>query len=144
MLVHQTYSALTNFMSFKQRLTGGTLVSRNKEYIVFYRGNDFLPPGVTNKLVEAKDKAALLQDVEDQARQIASTLIDSNVKTDNGPLVAGTLAETLAATSRWANQPSSEEREEMMRERALARHASLVRYLEKKLALVSYECGTII
>ncbi|KAM7509678.1 hypothetical protein LguiA_020131 [Lonicera macranthoides] len=120
-----------------KRLTGGTLVSRNKEYIVFYRGNDFLPPGVTNKLVEAKDKAALLQDMEDQARQIASTLIDSNVKTDDGPLVAGTLAETLAATSRWANQPSSEERDEMMRERALARHASLVRYLEKKLALAN-------
>ncbi|KAI4376531.1 hypothetical protein MLD38_014281 [Melastoma candidum] len=27
-------------------LTGGTLLSRNKEYIVFYRGNDFLPPRV--------------------------------------------------------------------------------------------------
>ncbi|KAL2945219.1 CRM-domain containing factor CFM3 chloroplastic/mitochondrial [Bienertia sinuspersici] len=26
-----------------KRLTGGTLLSRNKEYIVFYRGNDFLP-----------------------------------------------------------------------------------------------------
>jgi uncharacterized membrane protein len=30
-----------------QELTGGTLLSRDKESIVFYRGKDFLPPAVS-------------------------------------------------------------------------------------------------
>lgn len=116
-------------------LTGGTLVSRNKDYIVFYRGNDFLPPGVTKTLAEAQERAALRQDEEDQAREKASTFVDSKLEAAKGPLVAGTLAETMAATSRWGSELSSEEREKMIRESAVARHASLVRFLEKKLAL---------
>ncbi|XP_059633115.1 CRM-domain containing factor CFM3, chloroplastic/mitochondrial [Cornus florida] len=115
-------------------LTGGTLLSRNKDYIVFYRGNDFLPPVVTETLEEAQKLTALRQDDEEQTRQNAS-MIYSNAKAAKGPLVAGTLAETMAATSRWGNQPSSEDIEKMMRDSALARHASLVRYLEMKLAL---------
>ncbi|KAA8523255.1 hypothetical protein F0562_009678 [Nyssa sinensis] len=116
-------------------LTGGTLLSRNKDYIVFYRGNDFLPPAVSVALVEAQKLTALQQDEEEQARQNASSLVDSNAKAVKCPLVAGTLAETMAATSRWGNQPSSEDIEKMIRDSTLARHASLVRYLENKLAL---------
>ena len=119
-----------------QRLTGGTLLSRNKEYIVFYRGNDFLPPAINERLKERRKLAFLYQDEEDQARQMASAFIGSSVKTTKGPLVAGTLAETVAAVSRWGNQPSSEDVEEMIRDSALARHASLVKYLENKLAQV--------
>lgn len=118
-------------------MTGGTLLSRNKDYIVFYRGNDFLPPDVTKTLSDAQEVAALRQDEEDQARKKASTLVDSNLAIVKCPLVAGTLAETEAATSRWGNELSSEERKKMMRDLAVARHASLVRFLEKKLALVS-------
>ncbi|KAI5672672.1 hypothetical protein M9H77_13036 [Catharanthus roseus] len=40
-----------------------------------------------------------------------------------------------AATSRWANQPSSEDLEKMMKEQVVARHASLVKFLENKLAM---------
>lgn len=130
------YTSLFN-TSFFQILTGGTLLSRNKDYIVFYRGNDFLPPDVTKTLSDAQEVAALRQDEEDQARKKASTLVDSNLASVKCPLVAGTLAETEAATSRWGNELSSEEREKMMRDLAVARHASLVRFLEKKLALVS-------
>ncbi|KAL0283910.1 UNVERIFIED_CONTAM: CRM-domain containing factor CFM3A, chloroplastic/mitochondrial [Sesamum angustifolium] len=82
-------------------LTGGTLVSRNKEFIVFYRGNDFLPPGVSSALIEAERSTALQQDEEEQARERAATLIDPKAKASKRPLVAGTLAETIAATSRW-------------------------------------------
>ncbi|KAI5649974.1 hypothetical protein M9H77_35979 [Catharanthus roseus] len=52
-----------------------------------------------------------------------------------GPLVAGTLSETKAATTSWANQPSSELLEKMMKGQAVARHASLVKILENKLAI---------
>lgn len=121
-----------------QILTGGTLISRNKDYIVFYRGNDFLPPDVTQTLVKAQNLAAINQEEEDRARQKAFDLMESNTKASKEhPLVAGTLAETMAATSRWGNQPTAEEKEKMMKDLALARHASLVRFLEKKLSLVS-------
>lgn len=120
-----------------QKLTGGTLVSRNKEYIVFYRGNDYLPPVVTKALSERRKLTDLQQDEEDQARQGALAIIESKAKTPQDPMVAGTLAETMAATSRWGNQPSSEDVQKMIRDSALTRHALLVSYLEKKLALVS-------
>lgn len=116
-------------------LTGGTLVSRNKEYIVFYRGNDFLPSAVAKELIKKERLAAIQQDAEEKARMCTMALTDSNAKTTKGPLVAGTLAETKAATSHWVNQPSSEEFEKMRKELAAARHASLVKFLEKKLAI---------
>ncbi|CBI27903.3 unnamed protein product, partial [Vitis vinifera] len=117
-----------------KNLTGGTLVSRNKDYIVFYRGNDFLPPHVMEALKERRKLRDLQQDEEEQARHRASALIDSKARSAKGPLVAGTLAETLAATSRWGSEPSEEDVGKMIRDSALARHASLVRYVGKKLA----------
>lgn len=115
-------------------LTGGTLVSRNKDYIVFYRGNDFLAPRVMEALVEAKESAVLRQDEEEMARERAATSINTNAVVAKRPLVAGTLNETMAATSRWANNPSTEDLRKMMKESAVARHSSLVKFLEMKLA----------
>lgn len=37
-----------------QRLTGGILLSRDKEYIVFYRGKDFLPSAVSTAIEERR------------------------------------------------------------------------------------------
>lgn len=124
-------------MPCTQKLTGGTLLSRNKDYIVFYRGNDFLPPVVTEAFKERLKLTNIRQDEEEQARQTALGLIESKAKAPSVPLVAGTLAETLAATSRWGSQPSSEDVEEMLRDSALTRHSALVKYLQKKLVLVS-------
>ncbi|CAI9761091.1 unnamed protein product [Fraxinus pennsylvanica] len=116
-------------------LTGGTLLSRNKDYIVFYRGNDFLPPGVSYALVEVEKCVAIQHDDEEQARQKAATSIISYSEAAKQPLVAGTLAETTAASSRWGNERSSAEIEKMMKDSAIARRASLVKFLERKLAL---------
>lgn len=118
-------------------MTGGTLVSRNKEYIVFYRGNDFLPSAVAKELTKKERLSAIQQDAEEKARTCTMAQIDSNAKSTKSPLVAGTLAETKAATSRWVNEKSSEEFQKMRKELAAARHASLVKFLEKKLAVVS-------
>lgn len=116
-----------------KKLTGGTLVSRNKDYIVFYRGNDFLSPGLKEALLERKKLSKHQQDEEEKARMKASESLVFNAQTARGPFVAGTLAETMEATSRWGNQPTSEEREKMMRDETLAKHASLVRCLVRKL-----------
>ncbi|KAF3439614.1 hypothetical protein FNV43_RR17892 [Rhamnella rubrinervis] len=118
-----------------KKLTGGTILSRNKEFIVFYRGNDFLPPVVTKTLKERRNLRDLQQDEEEQARQMASAFIELKPKASSGQLVAGTLAETMAATARWGNQLSSADVEELTRDSTLARHASLVRHLQKKFAI---------
>ncbi|KAL8191837.1 hypothetical protein R6Q57_028568 [Mikania cordata] len=121
-----------------KRLTGGTLVSRNKDYIVFYRGNDFLPPNVTRTLTKAQELSINRQEDEDKAREMASTFIDLTAKSPaKGLLIAGTLAETMAATSRWGTEPDSEEIEKMRRESAVGRHTSLVKHLQNKLALAN-------
>ncbi|XP_002514120.3 CRM-domain containing factor CFM3, chloroplastic/mitochondrial isoform X1 [Ricinus communis] len=116
-------------------LTGGILLSRNKEYIVFYRGNDFLPPAIVKTLKERKKLTYLKQDEEEQARQMALASVESSAKTSKVPLVAGTLAETVAATSHWRDQRGSPDIDEMLREAVLAKRASLVKHLENKLAL---------
>lgn len=67
------------------------------------------------------------------------TFIDLTHKNSvRSSLVAGTLAETVGTTSRWGSERSGEEIEKMRRDSAVARHASLVRLLKKKLVLVSY------
>ncbi|PON46791.1 RNA-binding, CRM domain containing protein [Parasponia andersonii] len=118
-----------------KRLTGGTLLSRNKDFIVFYRGNDFLPPVVTEALKERRKLRDLQQDEEEQARQIAPAFTESKTKASTDQLVAGTLAETMAATARWGNRPSNADIKEMIKDSTLARRASILRHLEKKLAL---------
>ncbi|XP_051132113.1 CRM-domain containing factor CFM3, chloroplastic/mitochondrial [Andrographis paniculata] len=125
-----------------KRLTGGTLLSRNKEFIVIHRGNDFLPPGVSSALTEAEKRAAVQQDEEDQARDRAAMLmINLKTKTSAQPLVAGTLTETVAATSRWGSQPDSAEIEKMMRDAAIARHVSMIDSLHSKLAVANGKIG---
>ncbi|ONK76559.1 uncharacterized protein A4U43_C03F29530 [Asparagus officinalis] len=116
-----------------KKLTGGVLVSRNKEYIVFYRGNDFVTPSVRDVLVE-KQKQAIVQQEEEEAARVRASVLISKPKISKGPLLAGTLAETLEANNRWGHQPSAEEREKTKRDLAIAKHTSLVRYFEKKLA----------
>ncbi|CAL2274670.1 unnamed protein product [Prunus armeniaca] len=118
-----------------KRLTGGTLLSRNKDFIVFYRGNDYLPSVVTGVLEERRKLRDLQQDEEEQARQMASEYVVSNSKASEGQFVAGTLAETMAATTHWRNQLTIDKVKKMRRDSTFARHASLVRHLEKKLAL---------
>ena len=120
-----------------QRLTGGTLLSRNKDFIVFYRGNDFLPPVVVESVKERKKLRDHQQDEEERVRQMAPAFIHSKSQACIDQLVAGTLAETMAATARWGNQPSTVDVEKMMKDSTLARHASISKNLERKLALVS-------
>lgn len=39
-----------------QRLTGGTLLARDREFIVLYRGKDFLPPAVSSAIEERRKR----------------------------------------------------------------------------------------
>ncbi|XP_042461678.1 CRM-domain containing factor CFM3, chloroplastic/mitochondrial-like isoform X2 [Zingiber officinale] len=118
-----------------KKLTGGVLLSRNKEYIVFYRGNDFVTPSIREVLVEKEKLATIKQDDEEVARLRASASV-ADAKSDKGSLVAGTLAETVEAKHRWGKPLNPEEREMAKKNIVLSKHVSLVRYLQRKLVFV--------
>lgn len=94
-------------------------------------------PSIRGVLIEKQQLATVQQDEEELARLKASASLMSKAKASKGPLVAGTLKETVEANSRWGNPLSSEAREKMKKELTLAKHASLVRFLKRKLVFVS-------
>lgn len=120
-----------------QKLTGGTLLSRNKDFLVFYRGKNFLSPDVTEALQERERLAKSLQDEEEQARLRSSAFVLPSIETIEKSGTAGTLKETLDANSRWGKRLDDSHKENLVREAEVRRHAYLVQKLEKKLARVS-------
>ncbi|KAJ9182218.1 hypothetical protein P3X46_006239 [Hevea brasiliensis] len=116
-----------------KKLTGGMLLSRNKDFLVFYRGKDFLSPDVSETLLERERLAKSLQDKEEQARLRASALVIQSSGTMEQSGTAGTLQETLDADAKWGKSLDDNHREKFMREVEIARHANLVRKLESKL-----------
>ncbi|GAY63539.1 hypothetical protein CUMW_226420 [Citrus unshiu] len=117
-----------------KKLTGGTLLSRNKDFLVFYRGKNFLSPDVTEALQERERLAKSLQDEEEQARLRASAFVLPSIETIEKSGTAGTLKETLDANSRWGKRLDDSHKENLVREAEVRRHAYLVQKLEKKLA----------
>lgn len=120
-----------------QKLTGGMLLSRNKDFLVFYRGKSFLSPDVAEALLEKERLAKALQDEEEQARLRASTFYTLTVEPTDESGTAGTLGESLDANARWGKRLDDNDKEKVMREAEVVRHGNLVRKLEKKLAFVS-------
>ena len=112
------------------------MLSRNNEYIVFYRGKDFLSSELAEVLIERERLAKSLQD-EEQARLKAVFSFSSSIDAYVQPTLAGTLEETLEANSKYGNKLDEDHADKMARTVAAARHADLVRKLEWKLALVS-------
>ncbi|KAI3504209.1 hypothetical protein L1887_32754 [Cichorium endivia] len=118
-----------------KKLTGGVLLSRNKDFLVFYRGKDFLSPEVSEVLLEKERLAKSLQDEEEIARLKASTFITPRIeKQENLGGIAGTLEETLDANARWAKGIDDENhKKKVLQEAETIRQADLVRKLERKL-----------
>lgn len=110
-------------------LTGGVLLLRNKYYIIFYRGKDFVPPTVAAVLAERQELTKQIQDVEEQTRSVPAKVAPL---TTDGQAVAGSLAEFYEAQARWGREISAEERERMLKEAAMAKTARVVKRLEHK------------
>jgi len=117
-----------------KKLTGGVMLSRNNEYIVFYRGKDFLSSELAEVLLERERLAKSIQD-EEEARLKAVSSFSSSIDAYVQPTLAGTLEETLEANSKYGNKLDEDHPDKMARTVAAARHADLVRKLEWKLAL---------
>ncbi|XP_024961206.1 CRM-domain containing factor CFM3A, chloroplastic/mitochondrial-like [Cynara cardunculus var. scolymus] len=116
-----------------KKLTGGILLSRNKDFLVFYRGKDFLSPDVSEALLENERLAKSLQDQEEQARLRAATFLIPRVETQNHSGSAGTLSETLDANARWAKRLDGNHKQKVLQEAETLRQANLIRKLERKL-----------
>ncbi|PKI33793.1 hypothetical protein CRG98_045824 [Punica granatum] len=61
-----------------RRLTGGTLLSRDREFIVLYRGKDFLPPAVSSAIEERRKHGFVQREkvAEVQQGQAGSAPVD--------------------------------------------------------------------
>lgn len=114
------------------------LLSRNKDFLVFYRGKNFLSAEVTEALVERERLAKSLQDEEEQARLRASVMVMSSVEPAQHFGTAGTLGETLDANAKWGKRLDVHHKEKVTQEAGILRHANLVRKLEQKLTFVSF------
>ncbi|KAL5232549.1 hypothetical protein ABZP36_031325 [Zizania latifolia] len=51
-----------------KHLTGGTIILRNKDFIILYRGKDFLPGGVAQSFIEREAQVHDQQEKEEEAR----------------------------------------------------------------------------
>ncbi|CAJ2636984.1 unnamed protein product [Trifolium pratense] len=114
-------------------LTGGTLLLRNKFYIVIYRGKDFVPTTVAAVLAERQELTKQVQDVEETVR--CKTVVATPSGQGEATAPAGSLAEFYEAQARWGRDVSTEERERMIEEATKAKNVKLVKQIEHKLSL---------
>lgn len=87
--------------------------------------------------MERERLAKALQDEEEQARLRASSSVISNIEAIEESAGAGTLGETLEADAKWGKKLDDDHKNKMMKAAEVARHAQLVKKLEKKLFQVS-------
>jgi hypothetical protein len=118
-----------------QNLTGGTLLLRNKYYIVIYRGKDFLPTTVAAALAEREELTKDIQNIEEQRRCIS--VAHSPEDSFDGHALVGTLAEFQEAQARWGRDVTSKEQEEMKEASLRSEKEKLFRRLEHKFSIVS-------
>ncbi|XP_074278819.1 CRM-domain containing factor CFM3, chloroplastic/mitochondrial [Silene latifolia] len=114
-----------------KRLTGGTLLLRNKFFIVIYRGKDFLPTTVAAAVTERMEVTKRIEDAEEEAR---SATIEAATTDEQAQALAGTLAEFYEAQARWGREISPEEYKKMREEASRAKTVKVVKRIEHKLA----------
>ncbi|KAK4477685.1 hypothetical protein RD792_016932 [Penstemon davidsonii] len=74
-------------------LTGGTLLLRNKFFIILYRGKDFVPSEVANLVSEREMELASFQNEEEAARLKASDTFSTTYEDLPNSGIIGTLSE---------------------------------------------------
>lgn len=120
---------------YVQNLTGGTLLLRNKYYIVIYRGKDFLPTSVAAALAEREELTKDIQNLEEKRRSIS--IEHSPEDGFDGHALVGTLAEFQEAQARCGRNVTSKEQQEMKEASFRSEKEKLFRRLEHKLSIVS-------
>lgn len=65
-----------------QWLTGGTLLARDREFIVLYRGKDFLPHAVSSAIEERRKQGVLVENQKTEELKLMNTQKNSKDDTD--------------------------------------------------------------
>ncbi|KAK1298050.1 hypothetical protein QJS10_CPB14g00344 [Acorus calamus] len=125
--------SLTITCNCLSELTGGTLLLRNKFYIVIYRGKDFVPKAVAEALAERQKLTKDIQHSEEKARNRVVVEAQMDKTEEHAP--AGTLAEFHEAQARWGRKISPEEYEEMKETICRSKTARVVKRIEHKQAI---------
>ncbi|KAK9087194.1 hypothetical protein Syun_029588 [Stephania yunnanensis] len=122
-----------------KNITGGTILSINKDYMVFFRGKDFLPEEVAEALLEREMLSMALHDEEEQARVRASSLVMPIAEINEEVGETGTLGETQEADARWGKRMDDNHRCKVLRAGEIVKHTGFVRKLEQKLAISEHK-----
>ncbi|CAN6898107.1 unnamed protein product [Brassica oleracea] len=117
-----------------KKLTGGILLYRNKDYLVFYQGKNLLLREVTEALVEQEKFVKSLQNKEEEARlrEGSSALIVTSTEPSNELSRTDTLGETLDTTGKWVMKLDDDNAE-----RGLAKEEECLQPAEQKADLES-------
>ncbi|MCO5609410.1 hypothetical protein L7F22_063636 [Adiantum nelumboides] len=116
-----------------RQLTGGVLLSRDKFFMTFYRGKDFIPEKVAAALVEREESVRDLQQLEEKAREERNIPVKWTPYAKPSISVIGEAAP--AAKPSWTYTMDAKEQERLKREARKFQRISLARELEKKLGL---------
>ncbi|KAH9325768.1 hypothetical protein KI387_005946, partial [Taxus chinensis] len=106
-------------------LTGGSLLSRDREFIVFYRGKDFLPASVAAVLEERK---AMEKDEIIQLKEMAQTPSQGEIMPVNSDIVS----QIAEAREQWIH---GEEQRKVKQEASRDKQIVAARSLDSKLKI---------
>jgi RNA-binding protein YhbY len=120
-----------------KRIAGGTLLYRDKQCFVLYRGKDFLPPAVQAALEEREAMARSWQEDEERVRMGGRSYSMPIMESPTEDSKVGTLVETLEAQAKWTQWKSKEEMWEMRRAARKAARLEATRKIQSKVELVS-------
>ncbi|CAJ2676150.1 unnamed protein product [Trifolium pratense] len=115
-----------------KKLTGGTLLLRNKYHIVIYRGKDFVPTSVAAILSERQQLTKQVLDVQAKVQCRSVDVTGEDVTTAQ----AGSLAEFNEAQAPWGRELTIEEYEKMMKKASETKNVRLMKKIEHKLAVI--------
>ncbi|QHO01114.1 Chloroplastic group IIA intron splicing facilitator CRS1 [Arachis hypogaea] len=113
-----------------KKLMGGTLLIRNKYFIVMYSGKDFVPTSVATVLVERQEMTKQVVDDKEKARCRAIDVTQSGA--DEATTQVGSLAEFYEAQTCWGRDISAKECEKTIKESAKAKNIRLFRKAQTK------------
>ncbi|CAM6017221.1 unnamed protein product [Sphagnum balticum] len=118
-----------------KRIAGGTLLYRDKQCFVLYRGKDFLPPAVQAALEEREAMARSWQEDEERVRMGGRSYSMPIIESPTEDSKVGTLVETLEAQAKWTQWKSKEEMWEMRRAAHKAARLEATRKIQSKVEL---------
>lgn len=116
-----------------KRLTGGVLLARDKFFITFYRGKDFLPQEVAAALTERETIVRALHEQEEIARADRSIAVhrDTGIR----PSVVVTAKEVPLVKPSWVESMDLEDKIRLKKEAAEGRRQQLAKRIERRIDL---------